>query len=1246
MFFKPEQARKHKQHGTKQTMQYCDQTRMTGMNAERLDISTVPLEKANLIEASAGTGKTYAIAALYLRLILEQGLTVQQILVVTYTKAATAELRDRIRGRIRDALLLLETGEESEDPFLRDLLAKIRGAGEADLAVNRLTLALQGFDEAAVFTIHGFCQRVLTENAFESRETFDAEIITDQNGLISSIAEDYWRVHCSDVSPLFAEYLLDTSKKFSLKVLCSLAKTLMNHQETVIEPQGDLPDTRELEREYVRRFREARAEWKQDREKIGEILFKRPPLKKTKHNDKAVTKVLDGLEVMFAGGEPSLVLPEKFELVTQSVVRANCVKNSTPPEHPFFEACDLLHEAHEDLAKTFQNRIVFLKAKFAEYLTRELAEHKQADNVYGYDDMLFRVRTVLGDGNNVLQDAVRSTYAAALIDEFQDTDPVQYDIFSTLFKTDSHTLFLIGDPKQAIYGFRGADIFTYMQAKKGVDRAYTMDTNWRSEAGLLEAVNHVFDRMSDPFVFREIGFEPVRPAPEPRSSLDIHGGVDPFFRAEFPDRQDLVDACTRSAKSPLHLWFLDKEIIAPTSKTDTPKETAAQSLARGVAAEASRLVRMGRQGLVTVGKAHEPVEPRHLAVLVRTNRQAVMVQKALHGCELPSVIAGSGNVFHSDEAQEFLRVMEGVAECGTPSRIKSALATRIFGFDASMIDGLERDEEEWDRILTDFVSMRDEWTKRGFMGFFPAMMSRWGVRSRLLGMQGGERMLTNVLHLMEIVHGAEQEHELNMSGMLTWFADACSRDEAESEEHQLRLESDEKAVQIVTIHKSKGLQYPVVFCPFLFDGVRKDTEVLIHDSDTGTSLLDMSDPALEDRQEIAYRENLAENMRLAYVALTRAESRCYLACGRIGSAASSAMAYLFSGYRPGDEFVVQDLVDTWKGIDNAAMLQTLRNLAQEIPGCAVYPMPEEPGKSAASPDAGMSERLELPVFTRRIEHYFGISSFSSLVRGREHTARPGFDEPLEAAEEKGDEAGDTFFSFPRGAGPGTMLHDVLEHLDFASADSEESRELVREKLQHYGMEEKWTPVVAAAMQEVTKADLGHGFSLSRVSETLPELEFHYPLREVTPKGLSDLYGKWGRTLPASFPAHIEGLRFSPRQGFMLGFIDLVFRYQGKWYLVDWKSNHLGNDFEKYRQEDLTKAMAEHMYFFQSHIYTVALDGYLQMRLPDTYEYERDFGGILYIFLRGVNAELGPEYGIYREKPEPGFVRELSDYLIG
>jgi exodeoxyribonuclease V beta subunit len=308
-------------------------------------------------------------------------------------------------------------------------------------------------------------------------------------------------------------------------------------------------------------------------------------------------------------------------------------------------------------------------------------------------------------------------------------------------------------------------------------------------------------------------------------------------------------------------------------------------------------------------------------------------------------------------------------------------------------------------------------------------------------------------------------------------------------------------------------------------------------------------------------------------------------------------------------------------------------------------MPEEPGKSAAVMDQTLCSRLQLPPCERVLEQGVGISSFSSLVRGQEHTARPGFDEPLEPSRETDDQK-DSFFAFPRGAGPGTMLHDLLEHLDFASVGSEQSLELVRDRLQRYGMDGSWTPVVAAAMREVVNADLGHGFSLSQVRETLPELEFYYPLQKITPQGLARVYARWGRTLPQSFPRSMEGLRFSPQRGFMLGFIDLVFRHQGRWYLVDWKSNHLGNDIQAYHQKRLVQAMEEHRYFFQAHIYTVALDRYLRMRLPDTYAYERHFGGILYVFLRGVHAGLGPDYGIYRETPDPGFVRDLSGFLMG
>ena len=1227
---------------------------MNDMNITGLDISTVPLEKANLIEASAGTGKTYAIAALYLRLILEKELTVQQILVVTYTKAATAELRDRIRKRLRDAMLLLQKGTDCEDlclldardPFICGLLDRICDAGRRDDALTALALALQDFDEAAVFTIHGFCQRILMENAFESRETFDAQIITDQSSLVTAIAEDYWRTHCLVISSSFAEYLLKKNKEFSLDILNSLARTLMNHQGIRVEPQGESPETGELEQECTRRFRTVRQLWEQRHEEVREILYTHPAFNRRTYNlTSAIPGLCRDLEDMFAGSGATLFLPEKFHLVTSEVIRKSCKKKSEPPEHPFFDACDSLAETVTEILAAFQTRVVLLKTGFPEYLARELARRKQEHNVYGYDDMLLRVRNVLVDRANLLQTVVRSTYAAALIDEFQDTDPVQYDIFSTLFQTPSHILFLIGDPKQAIYGFRGADIFTYMQAARGVDRVYTMDTNWRSEPELLGAVNHVFKRMINPFVFADIGFEPVQPAPKKMFGLQMTAGALGFLEDEFGEHPDLADICGKALSNPLHLWFLDREKIVPGSTGNISKDKAARALAGGVAAEASRLVRMGRQGCACIGKDNDPLEPRHLAVLVRTNREAVMVQDAMGACGLPSVIAGSGNVFHTDQAQEMQRIMQGVAERNVPSRVKAALATRMLGFDAARVEALDHDEDAWDGILMDFAAGRELWISRGFMEFFSRIMTTWSVRPRLLGLVGGERKLTNVLHLMEILHGAEQEHALNMSGLLTWFAEQCSRDTATAEEHQLRLESDELAVQIVTIHKSKGLQYPVVFCPFLFEGAKDTGDILIHDPDTHAGLLDVSIPPREDRKILAHREILAENMRLAYVAMTRAESRCYLACGKINHAECSAMAYLFSGYAPDGDVDTDSLASVWKDMSNEDVLARLQDLEKETAGCAVYPMPGLPGKSVALLDPGMSTRLTLPAFSRIIEQSTGISSFSSLVRGQEYSARSGFDESFASSVPVCPEEEDSFFAFPKGAGPGTMLHDLLENLDFSSAGSEESSELIREKLQRYGMDEKWVPTLSAAMQNVMAVDLGGGFSLSEVHETLPELEFYYPLHKVTPKKLSDLYVRWGETLPEVFTRRMDGLRFKPRQGFMLGFIDLVFRHEGKWYLVDWKSNFLGDSFDHYTQQHVTRAMAEHMYFFQSHIYTVALDGYLQMRVPD-YRYDRDFGGIIYVFLRGVDAKKGPEYGIYREKPDAGFIGELSDYLIG
>ncbi len=423
----------------------------------------------------------------------------------------------------------------------------------------------------------------------------------------------------------------------------------------------------------------------------------------------------------------------------------------------------------------------------------------------------------------------------------------------------------------------------------------------------------------------------------------------------------------------------------------------------------------------------------------------------------------------------------------------------------------------------------------------------------------------------------------------------------------------------------------------------------------------MNDPPSSERKNMAIREMLAENMRLAYVALTRAKARCYLGCGFIGSAGFSAMAYLL-GEGLSDEEGIQQLATAWKDMDNEQIRERLVRLQEEGCGCAVYPMPDEAGTSLEYMESARQPRLELPAFTRVMDQRCGISSFSSLVRGREHPARSGFDEPVSPAREAFTEASEpvsgavlgeaerpeeySFFTFPKGPGPGSMLHEILEHLDFAHAESKVSTRLIREKLQRYGMEATWLPVVQEAMLQITETELGEGFALCEVSETLPEMEFYYPLKPITSQALAHLYREWNHSLPEPFSISMERLHFAPRQGFMLGFIDLVFRHKGKWYLVDWKSNHLGNNFAAYHKDKLVQAMSDNMYFFQSHIYTVALDAYLKQRLPNTYNYQEHFGGILYLFLRGMHKKYGPEYGVHAEQPDAGFIEALSACLLG
>jgi exodeoxyribonuclease V beta subunit len=1198
-----------------------------------LDLLNVPLTGTNLIEASAGTGKTYAITGLFLRLLLERNLTVQEILVVTFTEAATAELKDRIRARLTQAARAVAGGGSTDD-FLNEIVRRHRDREQAASAIGE---AIRTFDLAAISTIHGFCLRILRENAFESGSLFDTEVAADEANLTREAVEDFWRTRIAGASALFVSYALregaTPDKLFSL-----LGKSATRPYLTVVPEPAPFDSSRE-EDAYLESFRQVRDAWPAARAEVESIFSGHEGLNRTRYRKAAIPLWLRGMDEYVERGERDSRLFADIRKFTTAEIAASMKREFPAPTHPFFVLCEGLREASAELEEMFRRRLLSLKSDLFGYTRRELQRRKVERNIMSFDDLLVRLHQALEDrGGRALALAVGGKLKAALIDEFQDTDPVQYAIFKKLFETEQGTLFLIGDPKQAIYGFRGADLFAYMAASLRVQSRYTLGENWRSEPALISGVNAVFAGRDRPFVLEEISFHPAAAAPG--------GGPEPL-RIE------------GEAGLPLNLWFLGAAGKSLPAKPLT-KGLARALLPRVAAAEVSRLLHLGRSNRAFIGE--RPLHEGDIAILVRRNLEARLMQEALSGLNIASVLYSTGNLFDSHESLEVERLLRAVVEPQAAGLMKAALATDILGVKGVELAGLLEDELAWERWLVGFRGYHDLWRERGFIVMFRRLLVEQEVLPRLMSLPGGERRTTNVIHLGEVLHRAAADRKLGMAGLVAWLSRQREPTTPRLEEHQLRLESDERAVKLVTVHKSKGLEYPVVFCPFAWDGSRvrdRGEPLLFHGDDLGLTL-DLGSAEIDSHRLVAERELLAENLRLLYVALTRARNRCYLVWGRFHEGETSAPAYLFHGGEgEPEEHIVETLAARVGKLDEEEMLSDLRALERKGVG-AIRLAEVSPTIAEVPPPLPLAPvDLTARKWTTTVERGWRVASFSALVSqgpyraelaDRDEGTMPEPSDLSGAQELEGEEKAPDRFSFPGGAKAGTLIHDVLEHLDFSGKEGPPLEDLGAEKLEEYAFEPIWLDPLCTMVRKALSAPLlpeREGFTLSRLerSDRLNELEFYFPLKGISPQSLAGIFAaRSRRDVPAVFPESLGRLQFAPVRGYLMGYMDMVFRFNGRFYLVDWKSNHLGDRLEDYHIEALAKVMDERHYVLQYHLYTVALDQYLRLRLPD-YEYERDFGGVFYVFLRGVEPARGPDYGIFRDRPAGELVQALRESLI-
>ncbi|MBL8752022.1 MAG: UvrD-helicase domain-containing protein [Planctomycetes bacterium] len=1182
------------------------------MTDAAFDLATTPLDPGTvLLEASAGTGKTYTLVGILLRLLVEGRIErLDQALVVTFTVAATDELKNRLRKALRAALRAC--AEPGPDAFL-NALAKRPGAAA------KFAAALATFDQVAIATIHGFCKRLLEEAAFESHEPFAVEFTPDPLPLLQRAAADALRLQYEP--GITTRSALVHVAKFEPNALVETYRLWRRYPDAVLPP--DPPDLAPALAAIDAGLQDCVATcddaalagiagitWKDGRSPFALPLAVELP------------RLRERLQL-----SPALVLPTLCALGPRNRETLHHRRSTSMATYqaPFFAACDRLAAA-TDAA------VPHLRAELLRAMHQRVELGKQDEGVATFDDLLLRAHAAIVDPERrpALLGALRARHTVGLIDEFQDTDSLQYRIFADCFA--ERTLFLIGDPKQAIYGFRGADLRTYLKARREAVRHYTLAQNHRSAAPLVDAVTQWFRAHPRPFVDDGISVPKVTAAAAP-GRLALHGDGDAVLRFRF----------------------------ATSTTGDFITKPAAEALvAKDVAAEAARLLTgpCRRDGA--------PLQPHHIAVLTRTNHQATLVQEALRKYGIPSAIGKAGDIFLTDEFAELQRFLLAVLQPSNLRRVRAAMATRLWGLDAATLVGLEGDEARFDEWLERLAQWRRLWLRHGFIVMQEQALVDLAVHERFLRWHAGERRLTNFRQLFELLHDAEHTHRLSPEGLCEWLAhERHKQEDLDYTLRELRLESDGDAVQILTVHGSKGLQYEVVFCPFLWAAIEArpgGTDVAA--TETGHEVVFRLVKKHPQHAAIA-RQRLEEELRLAYVAVTRAVRRCYVYWGHLASsAASSAVAWLVHGTRtvPGlvDGKEERNWLEVWQKRcedDHPQWLPLVHGLAAASGGTIDVTTFGEPPQPTRIPQP-VHGTLPQPRRPERQVRAHSLHSFSSLV-ARSHDAEPAAATESDRPARNVDAAGDAIrprgiFAFARGPQAGQCLHTILERIDLQNAGSPEARTVVQDVLRSTGLAETEAhagdldPVAAVqqALQDLAAARAhAGGPSLAALCSGPRAIEWQFTL-----PALDADFHALARILAASpgeaaqrQAQRLLDLPSHDLRGFLVGFADLVLEHDGRFWVIDWKSNHLGNDAQDYAADRLLPAMVEHDYVLQYHLYVLALHRQLRARRRD-YDPERHLGGVVYAFLRGAVPD--STCGMFFDRVPTPIVERMDRWLAG
>lgn len=1123
---------------------------------EDFDAITVPLKGSNLIEASAGTGKTYSIAILLLRLVVEQQFEVREILMVTFTKAAVAELQERVQLFIRSAYRAAR-GEGCNDPKISELVEKAIEKENQAVIVERLRAAVLLLDETAVMTIHSFCQQTLGEFAFETGQLFGAETLKDPQTLIEEEVNRFWRAHVTTIKLELLHILMNAGLNrknigdvlkafFSGKAYVSYDASA-SYSFTAAQQEAEWVNLEHL----TAAAEECRSRWH------AYIALHMARLQAaTQGNRYAVNAIL-----------PLMEDPDGL-LATIAAKRSTGYISQLYPD--LVGACDEIAAAEDAVNMEGKRLVSHLYHMAASQAEKNIDAYKLRNGLLSFDDMIVNLhRAAMSGSADRLKALLQKKFKAVFVDEFQDTDRLQYELFERFFGQDS-IVFYIGDPKQSIYAFRKADIFTYFKAARAVDKTYSMNTNYRSSPELVSAMNSFFQPAAD---------------------------FDAFHFGDAADGIHYIPVAAQAGLEDMGLYRHDRKLIPMVFFEAADNNGVADLTAAAILDLLSdRNYHFRKKGVST------PVSPASIGVLVRTGFQGRSIKNALGKRGIPAVTIDDATVMDSPEAKCVLQVLTAFEDTSRGS-IHKALLNHFTGLDREQLLALDSD-----LLQEQFKAYGLLWEKQGIYVTLSRFYADYRVKARLMNDREhhGERVMTNLVQLTELLHKVQTNKQLVNIELINWLNKAVSGMEVEGDEYEQRVENDEEAIKIITIHKSKGLEYPVVFAPFL-DLTNDDKREFcsFRDQDREEYLFAQK-AELNPAQQAAFDlQQEQENRRLLYVAVTRAAFQLYIVRNTSGRKSGSSLSGFYK--------------------------------ALKSPG-AIHE-----GIAFASPESIATHDIyhqanDWQPFAPRVSSHFELAdlswnklSYTYLAAAQPYVARSN--------ESVSDDVYEHFIfkQLRGGITTGNFLHYIFEKIDF-TADTKWLT-VISEAVRRFlpALPERQWPMIEQLVRQALDAVIvidDNAFKLKQISwsKKISEFEFDFPVGSFNSSQLNTL---------STDTALILADGAKDLSGIMNGKVDLFFEHGGKYYILDWKSNFLGDQLTDYDAEGLSATMNERNYHLQYQIYTLALFKYLSVRI-DNFDYEEHFGGVIYLFIRGLRGD--QRSGVFTYRPALAEVLRLDEVL--